>query len=140
MRFNQQRSGSRLPEVNLIPMMNVMMAILAFFVMIAMTLSAQQAVDIQLPSNENDPSQQDTPDPLVVRLNAQGQIVVNSQPIAAEQLFQQMQVYLSRNLKGNVLLQADQDLPYEKVVQLLGEMRDIGGDRVSLALEALETE
>jgi biopolymer transport protein ExbD len=27
-------------------------------------------------------------------------------------------------------------LPYEKVVQLLGKMRDIGGDRVSLAIDS----
>ena len=33
------------------------------------------------------------------------------------------------------ILNADHKLPYEKVIQLLGRLRDIGGDRVSLAID-----
>ncbi|PSB68311.1 biopolymer transporter ExbD, partial [filamentous cyanobacterium CCP1] len=43
MRF-KHRQQSQLPEVNLIPMLNVMMGILAFFVMITMMLTTQQGV------------------------------------------------------------------------------------------------
>jgi biopolymer transport protein ExbD len=47
-----------------------------------------------------------------------------------------MQDYLQKNPNGAVVLNADRKLPYEQVVQLLGRMRDIGGDRVSLAIES----
>jgi biopolymer transport protein ExbD len=46
-----------------------------------------------------------------------------------------MQAYLKQHPQGAVILNADHKLPYEQVVQLLGKMRDIGGDRVSLAIE-----
>jgi len=33
------------------------------------------------------------------------------------------------------VLKADKDVQYEKVVQVLGTLRDVGGDRISLAIE-----
>ncbi|MCA1993298.1 MAG: biopolymer transporter ExbD [Coleofasciculus sp. S288] len=136
MRFKTQRPSSSIPTIELIPMLNVMMGVLAFFVMTSMMLANPQGVDVQLPSNDDNAAQQgEMPDPLVVQLNPQGQIVLSNQPLGKEQLFGQMKTYLAQNPKGAVLLQADSKLPYEQVIQLLGEMRDVGGDRVSLAIE-----
>jgi biopolymer transport protein ExbD len=42
---------------------------------------------------------------------------------------------LQQHPQGAVVLNADRKLAYEEVVQILGKMRDIGGDRVSLAIE-----
>jgi biopolymer transport protein ExbD len=47
-----------------------------------------------------------------------------------------MQAYLQQHPEGAVVLNADRKLPYEEVVKVLGKMRDIGGDRVSLAIES----
>lgn len=136
MKFKHQQASSKLPEINLIPMLNVMMAVLAFFVMISMTLTnAQQGVDVQLPSQEREEIPQDTPDPLIVELNQNGEIFLNSQPMTQEQILEEIQAYLMKTPKGTVLLDADNNLPYEQVVQLLGEMRDVGGEQVSLGIE-----
>lgn len=136
MKFKHQQAGAKLPEINLIPMLNVMMAVLAFFVMISMTLTnAQQSVDVQLPSQETEEIPQDTPDPLIIELNQNGEIFLNSQPMTQEQILEEIQAYLMKTPKGIVLLDADNNLPYEQVVQLLGEMRDVGGEQVSLGIE-----
>lgn len=116
-------------------MLNVMMGILAFFVMITMSLTAQQSVDIQLPNSAESAPQTTAPDPLVVKLTQQGQILLNDQPATRSQLAPQMQQYLGNNQEGFVILTAERQIPYEQVVQLLGEMREIGGDRVSLAVD-----
>ncbi|MBE9126605.1 biopolymer transporter ExbD [Coleofasciculus sp. LEGE 07092] len=140
MRFKNQRYNSSLPVIDLIPMLNVMMSVLAFFVLISTTLGSLQVVDVQLPRDEDGQVQQaNPPEPLIVRLNRQGQqvqIVVGEQPIGKEQLFQEMRGYLGQNPKGAVLLTANPDVGYEQVVQLLAEMRDVGGDRVSLGIES----
>ncbi|QZZ21679.1 biopolymer transporter ExbD [Leptothermofonsia sichuanensis E412] len=125
-----------IPEINLIPMMNVMMGILAFFVMITATLRNLQAVDVAIPSNRVSPSPQEVlPEPLIVELNPGGQITIAQTSVTREELMAAMQDYLVKNPKGAVLLQPSRSLKYEQVVQLLGEMQTIGGDRVSLALE-----
>lgn len=133
MRFKAQQQNSQLPEIELTPMLNVMMGILAFFVMITMMLTVEQGVDINLPSNTN--PEQTAPSPLIVTLNAQNQILLNNQPIAPNELSAQIEVFLSKTNDGFVVLKADPELPYEQVVQLLSAMKDVGGDRVSLAIE-----
>ena len=137
MRFKNQRTGPSMPAIDLIPMLNVMMAVLAFFVMISTTLTSEQGVDIQLPSSQGDSeTQQEPPDSLIVQLNPQGQIVVREQTVTPEQLASQIKAYLQQNEQGIVQLVADPKVPYEQVVQLLGEMKALGGDRVSLAIES----
>lgn len=133
MRFKQQQNA-RFPEINVIPMLTVMMGTVGFFVVVTLGLAAQQAVDVTLPSSEANPTPA-TPDPLVVSLNAQGQILVQDQVISKPQLDQQIQTYLGQNSQGSVLLNPQQQLPYEQVIQVLGEMRAVGGDRVSLGIE-----
>jgi biopolymer transport protein ExbD len=136
MRFKQRQQQASLPEINLIPMLNVMMGILAFFVMVTMMLTTQQGVEVQLPGNPDAaaPPPTDVPDPLVVTLELQG-ISLEDQSITTAQLSQQMEAYLATYKTGIVVLQADPEVPYEQVVQLLGDMKDIGGDRVSLAID-----
>ncbi|MBD2089871.1 biopolymer transporter ExbD [Microcoleus sp. FACHB-1515] len=136
MRFKSQRRSSQMPEVNLVPMMDVIMAILTFFIIVSMTLTSQQSVNVTLPSAESGASATDLPDPFVVGLNQQRQIILNSQPATEAQLLQQMQAYLASNREGVIVLKADRGLAYQEVVQLLGKMRDVGGDRVSLAIES----
>ena len=103
-----------------------------------MTLTnGQNAVNITLPSASNGPGEeQKTPDPLIVSLNPQGELFLGNQPITEAQLVQPMQDYLRKYPNGAVVLNADRKLAYEQVVQLLGRMRDIGGDRVSLAIDS----
>jgi len=126
-----------MPEINLVPMMDVLMTILTFFIIISMTMTAQQqSVNIDLPSTNAGANTVKTPDPLVVGLTNQGQITIANNPVTDVQLSQQMQAYLQKNPNGAVVLQADKKLPYEQVVQVLGKMRDVGGDRVSLAIDS----
>jgi len=137
MRFNsrRQRNGSQMPELNLVPMMDVILTILTFFIIISMTLTSQQVVNVTLPSANAGVEATDSPAPLVVGLNQQRQIVLDGQPATEAQLAQRMQTYLTQNRDGAIVLKADKGLSYQEVVQLLGKMRDVGGDRVSLAIE-----
>lgn len=136
MRFNHPQSSDSLPPVDLIPMLNVMLGILAFFVMITMTLSSSQGLDVELPSDQVvPPTDALPPDPLLVTLTADGQMTVNDEPLTQAQLEPQIRNYLAESEAGAVLITADGQLPYETVIQILGNLKSIGGDRISLAIE-----
>ncbi len=129
-------SKSQMPEINLVPMMDVLMTILTFFIIISMTLTAQQrSVNIDLPSTNAGANDVNAPDPLIIGLTRQGQIAIADKLVTEAQLNQQMQTYLQTNPQGAVVLKADKKLPYEQVIQVLGKMRNVGGDRVSLAID-----
>ncbi len=136
MRFKSQQKKSEMPEVNLVPMMDVLMTILTFFIIIAMTLTTQQTVNVTLPSASAGAVELKEPDPLIIGLNLQSEILLDDKTVSQAELSQRMQSYLVQNPKGAVILKAADKIPYDQVVRLLGTMRDVGGDRVSLAIEA----
>lgn len=137
MKFKSQQN--QLPEVDLVPMMDVLMSVLTFFIIISMTLTGQQVMNITLPeaeggSNpENADGGQRVPT-LVVGLNAQRQLVMDNAPVAEAQVITNVQTFLVSNPTGIVLVKADKGLTYNDVANVLELLRDIGGDRVSLSI------
>ncbi len=136
MRFKSQQKSSSIPEINLVPMMDVIMTILTFFIIVSMTLRpGQKTLDVNLPQGASGTQEETTIQPLTVELNAQGQVSAAGQLVEGQNLPSLLQVYLDTNPKGSILLKADQSLPYSEIVKVLGQMRQVGGDRVSLAIE-----
>ncbi|MEY3297072.1 MAG: hypothetical protein RLZZ597_332 [Cyanobacteriota bacterium] len=136
MRFKKRQSRDTLPEINLVPMLDVLMTVLTFFIILSILLSNEILVEIQLP--EETQTDQPVPlpaDPFIVEMVSENDLTLNGQPIDRATLEVQMEAYLSRNSTDTIFLLPNQDLPYEQVMQFLGEMRRIGGDRVSLAIE-----
>lgn len=134
MRFKSQQNA-KLPQVDLIPMLNVMMGILAFFVMITMTLGSEQIIEVQLPPAQDSATPSLPSDPFIVEMLPDGRVELNGQPSDVDTIKGQMEAYLGRNSENTVFILPSQELPYEQVMQFLGEMREIGGSRVSLAIE-----
>jgi biopolymer transport protein ExbD len=62
-------------------------------------------------------------------------MTVGSTPVTQDQLATRMVEYLNKNPQGAVVLKADNQVTYQKVVQILGTMQAIGGERVSLAID-----
>lgn len=136
MRFKSQQKSAPIPEINLVPMMDVIMTILTFFIILSMTLRpGQKTLDVNLPQGSSETQADTTVQPLTVELNSQGQISAAGQVVNSATLIPLLQTYLENNPKGSVLLKADQTLPYSEIVKVLGQMRQVGGDRVSLAIE-----
>lgn len=134
MQFRYRQLTASLPRIDLTPMLNVMMGILGFFVIVTMMMSEEQRLEVQLPSAPS-ATPSDVSQLLIVRLTPQGQLLINDQPISRAQLAPQIQSHLNRNAQGFVVLRADQQVPYQQVVNLLSEMKTVGGERVSLAVE-----
>jgi biopolymer transport protein ExbD len=139
MGLGRRHQSPPISELNLVPMMDVLMAVLTFFIVISMTLSAgQNVLGVRLPETDDGTTpvaKVKAPEPLIVGLKPQGQLVIANKPVDATQLEVQLTQYFKKSPKGFVVLQADGRLSYEKVAKVLGQIRDIGGDRVALAVD-----
>lgn len=137
MRFRSQKS--QIPTVNLVPMMDVLMTVLTFFIIISMSLTGQQLQNVTLPSLSADISGKKQESlkgsKLEVGLNQKGETILQGESASAEDLKFQVLEYLVENPTGTVVLKADRDLAYEKVAKLLEQLNKIGGGRVSLVVE-----
>jgi biopolymer transport protein ExbD len=136
MQFKRSAGRSKIPEVNLVPMLDVLMVVLTFFIIVSMTLTTQQGVEVELPSSDASPSPNaEPPKVAIIKLDPQGQVQFDDKPTDTTALTAQVKAFLQANPKGNVVLQPSEKLPYEQVVTLLGALKQAGGERVSLAIE-----
>jgi biopolymer transport protein ExbD len=137
--FNKRHQHAPISELNLVPMMDVLMAILIFFIVISMTLSTgHNVLGVNLPKTEdgNSPSSNaKTPDPIVVGIDQKGQVLIQNKPVSPSELQTQLQAYFQKSPQGIAVLQADRTLAYEKITKVLGQVRAVGGDRVALAID-----
>jgi biopolymer transport protein ExbD len=140
MRLKRRNHHAPVTEVNLIPMMDVLLTVLTFFIIISMTLSTgQNVLGVNLPKTQDGstPSSPDskTPDPLTVGINPKGEVVIANKTIEPAQLQSMVKAYFDKSPQGFVVLQADRTLAYEKITKVLGQVRAVGGDRVALAID-----
>ena len=139
-----KRKESKIPNIDLVPMLTVMMGVLAFFVVIAVSLGSEQLIEVELPPEQTEdipPDQLPSADEIfIVEMDENQETSLNGQPIDSTQLALEIDNYLKQNPDKTVYLVPDQQLPYENVMQFLGDMRAVGGDQVSLALEDTEEE
>lgn len=141
MRARRRRQvNSQMPEINLVPMMDVLMTVLTFFIIISMSLTGQQLLNVRLPQSVAGGGATEEPqvmqiDALVVGLDKDGNLVLDNETITFTQLSQQVSTYFAQNPNGKLVLKADRELSYSQVSGLLTDLRTIGGNRVSLAVE-----
>ncbi len=139
MRTRRPRS-SRIPEVNLVPMMDVLMTVLIFFVVISMGLTGVQINGVTLPqsvdgADENITENSKEDKPLVIGLTADKDLKLDGETTDLKALAPVIKTYFTENPDGSLMLKADRALPYDDIATLLAELRSIGGRRVSLAVE-----
>lgn len=142
MRAGTRNAVKRNPQVNLVPMMDVLMTVLTFFVILSMTLNGQQVADITIPGEielEDTTSKESTVTPFLLGINAQGQLVHDNVIIKSSGLVKALQKYYAKNPDGQILLVADRTLSYNKVTQILKGLRAMGGKKVSLAIQPFES-
>jgi len=136
----RHRRPSRIPEVNLVPMMDVLMTVLIFFVIISMGLTGVQINGVTLPRSVSNTDEQitdntDEAKPFVIGLTAQKELILDGETVQLRNLSPRLRTYFQDNPNGSILLKADRTLPYDDIANLLDELRGIGGRQVSLAVE-----
>lgn len=118
-------------RIELIPLIDVIFCILTFFLLAALQLTRQQAINVDLPKASTGVPQMR--EMLIVSIDAFGQTYIDQLPMNYQQLERVLQSYRSRNPTGLMVLYAPKDAKYNDVVQVLDRMREVGGDRVALA-------
>jgi biopolymer transport protein TolR len=125
--------GKRAPmaEINVTPMVDVMLVLLIIFMVTAPLLVA--GVPVNLPDARSKPLDQDAK-PIQISLDAQGKVFLNDAEIAANDLPDTLtRLAAQGGEKGpQVFLRADRGLDYGKVMRVMGELSRAGLTRVAL--------
>lgn len=121
-------------RIELIPLIDVIFCILTFFLLSAVGLSRQQAINVDIAVPKASTGTPQGRQILVVSLNELGQVYVEKEPVTTkDQFLQKLQAYRQKNPDGLMALYASANASYNQVVQVLDLLRQVGGDRVALA-------
>ena len=132
MRIRDHRADDE-PEINLIPLIDVMLVLLIFFVVTA-TFDARSVLKLELPRATGEPS--DTSKALAVLINADGRYFVDDREVLRNDL-QSLKATLA-DVAGSdrerpVLLRADARTPHQAVVTAYDALGQLGFRRVMIA-------
>jgi biopolymer transport protein TolR len=129
-----ERRGRRTPmaEINVTPMVDVMLVLLIIFMVTAPLLVA--GVPVDLPDSKAGALDQER-DPVQISLDAAGAVFVDRQPVAPEMLGARLaQIAASSSEPGGprIFLRADRALDYGRVMGVIGEIDRAGLRKVAL--------
>jgi biopolymer transport protein ExbD len=118
-------------RIELVPLIDVIFCILTFFLLAALQLTRQQAINVDLPKAKTGQTQMR--EMLIVSIDDFGQTYIDQLPVNYQQLDQKLKSFQTQNPAGLMVLYAPQNAKYAKVVEVLDKLREVGGERVALA-------
>ncbi|HEY9648884.1 MAG TPA: biopolymer transporter ExbD [Chroococcidiopsis sp.] len=118
-------------RIELIPLIDVIFCILTFFILAAMTLTRQTAINVDLPTASTSAPQMR--EMMIVSIDPIGQVYIDQQAVTRDALYQQLLQYHQTTPQGLIVLYASRLSSYNDVVEVLDLLRSVGGDRVALA-------
>lgn len=118
-------------RIEIVPLIDVIFCILTFFILAAVTLTRQAAINVDLPRAASGTNQMRQI--LIVSVDPIGQTYVEKLPVSKDQLYQAILSFRQQNPEGMMVLYASRAASYNDVVQVLDLLRSAGGDRVALA-------
>ena len=128
-------------EINVVPYIDVMLVMLVIFMITAPLLT--QGVKVDLPEAAAQPIEESDKEPLVVSVDADGNLYLNvgetpDDPVDAESLVQTVAAVLRRQAKKSVLVRGDHAVDYGAVVSAMVLLQQAGVLNVGLVTEPPE--
>ena len=132
-RLERSRPHAPLSDINVTPLVDVMLVLLVIFILTAPLLTS--AIRLELPKTEGAQAGQ-APVAVSLVVNGQGQVFFNDQAMGLPELASRLQAVASQRPDTEVQLRADQAVPYGRVVEVMGVAQKAGLSRIGFVAEA----
>ena len=136
MKSGRRNSGGKLlAEINVTPLVDVVLVLLIIFMVTAPML--QMGIDVNLPRVKSK-SIDVTEEKLVLTINSAKEIFINKNKVPVTGLGAKLESIFANRIDREVFMRADKNVPYGFVVEVMSEVRKAGVDRLGMITEAPE--
>ena len=120
-------------DINVTPLVDVMLVLLIIMMIVAPLL--QQGVPVTLPLAANSSEKPETQDQTVVTIDRNKDVYLNAKPVALGQLEARIKEVLEDKSDKIVIIKADEEAPYSAVMDTMDELRHAGIEDMGLITE-----
>lgn len=131
MKYGRNQRGSRKPmaDINVVPLVDVVLVLLLIFMVAAPML--QMGIDVNLPRVVAQPVDVGE-EKLVLTINADREIYINRHKATLADLNPKLESIFAARIDRDLYMRADENVPYGFVVQVMSEVRKAGVDRLGM--------
>jgi biopolymer transport protein TolR len=126
---SSQRDGTTISQINVTPLVDVMLVLLVIFMVTAPII--QQGVQVNLPQAKAG-AIPGTEELLVVTVAKNGKIYLNDNPMTLGELGEKLRAIRKLQTDKQVYLRADQDVRYGVVMKTIAEIKQAGIERLGM--------
>ena len=124
MAFASNSGGGPMADINVTPLVDVMLVLLIIFMVTAPML--HQGISVALPKTQTTNIRTGLDDPIVLSISREGLYYINETPVARGLLKDRLRAILKGRREKAVLLKADRGLSYGTVVETLDLLNRMG--------------
>ena len=135
MRIHRKRPGQDnrvLAEINVTPLVDVVLVLLIIFMVTAPML--QMGIDVNLPKVKSK-SVDINEEKLVLTINGSREIFINKTQIPMSDLRTKLENIFTARIDKEIFMRADKNVPYGFVVEVMSEIRKAGVDKLGMITE-----
>jgi len=130
--FDQHKGGQPVSEINMIPLIDVMLVLLIIFMITAPLMT--HAVKIDLPKASSAAQAQETPH-IALSIAADGQLFWDETRVSRTQFNERLQQAAQQTPQPELHVHADQNAPYRFVAEALADAAKAGVTRIGFISE-----
>ena len=127
-----RRTSATLSEINVTPLVDVMLVLLIVFMVSAPLM--QQGVQVDLPKAAAQ-ALDDQQDQIVLVITSEKKLMINKNEIRIREFRTKLAAIYQNKASKEIFIQADQDVPYGFVAQIMAEVKRAGVSKVGLVTE-----
>lgn len=121
-------------QINILPMIDVIFAILTFFIMSTLFLTRSEGLPVNLPTASTATPQQ-LPTRITITVDQTGTMSVNRQPSNLNSLIEQIRSNMGSDSEALVIINADEQVGHGQVVAIMDQVRQVQGARLAISTQ-----
>jgi biopolymer transport protein TolR len=132
-RLERNTGPSPMSDINMTPLIDVMLVLLVIFIITAPLMTSSLKLDLPKTDAATPTA---APTFIAVSIDSSGKLFFSDDPLTREQLMQRVTAAAKGNPQLEVQLRADQKVPYGQVADLIGLVQKAGLTRIGFVTEA----
>ena len=130
---NEYESNLEGEGINIVPMIDVIFAILTFFIISSLDLIRLDNIPVNLPKASTSTLVKDKP--IVLTIDRENNIFLENKPINSKILVDQIKNIISNYSTNILVISADKEVPHGKVVEVIDQVRSIDNLRIGMSTD-----